>query len=115
MLDFLRGLRGIVNYFSEMSILGIHIDWFFHLMGVAFLVVLAAQFLKLRKAIQLAVAAIIFKEVFDIFAKTRLDYIRPPTLDIIFHLTAGVLGIFLGIWVAKTIRREGWLMKWVKK
>lgn len=111
MLDFLRGLRGIISYFSEMSVWGVHIDWFFHLMGVAFLIVLAAQFLKLRKAIQLAVVAIILKEVFDIFAKTSLEYIRPPTQDILFDLTAGVLGIFLGIWVAKSIRRKGWLKK----
>ena len=44
MLDLLRELRGLLNYFSEMSILGIHIDWFFHLTGVAFLVALAAFF-----------------------------------------------------------------------
>ena len=49
MLDFLRELRGLLNYFSEMSVLGVHIDWFFHLTGVAFLVTLAAQFLKFTK------------------------------------------------------------------
>jgi len=100
-----------MNYFSEMSILGIHIDWFFHLTGVAFLVTLAARFLELRKAIKLSVAVIILKEVFDIFAKTRLEYIRPPTLDILFDLTAGALGIFLGVWLAKLIRRKGWFEK----
>lgn len=111
MLDFLRELRGFMNHFSEMSVMGIHIDWFFHLTGIAFLVVLAAQFIKLRIAIRIAVAAIILKEVFDIFAKTRMEYIRPPTLDILFDLTAGTLGIFLGIWLAKLIRRKGWLQK----
>ncbi len=106
MLDILRGVRSFINYFSQMEVLGIHVDWFFHLMGIAFLIVVASQFIKLRRAIQLAVAAILFKEIVDIFAKSRLEYIRPPTLDILVDLTAGALGIFLGIWLAKQIKRR---------
>ena len=106
MLDFLRELRGLLNYFSEMSVLGVHIDWFFHLTGVAFLVTLAAQFLEIHKAVKLAVAAIVLKEVVDIFAKSRVEYIRPPGLDILFDLTAGILGLFLGVWLAKLIRQK---------
>lgn len=111
MLDILRSIRGFVNYFSEMEILGIHIDWFFHLTGVAILVFATSKFLRPRRTIQIAVAVILSKEIVDIFAKSRLEYIRPPTLDILFDLTAGFLGIALGAWVTKRYRPDWWFNK----
>jgi hypothetical protein len=104
MLDLLRKFRSMMNHFSEMEFLGIHIDWVFHLLVVAVLVFAASFFMRLRRAIQLAVAAILFKELFDIFAKTRVEYIRAPTLDILVDLTAGILGILLGVWVTRRFK-----------
>ena len=104
MLDLLRKMRSMMNYFSEMQFMGIHIDWFFHLLGVAGLVFVASLFLRLRRAVQLAVAAIVAKELFDVFAKTRVEYIRTPTLDILVDLGAGALGILLGVWLTRRFR-----------
>lgn len=105
MLDFLRSARGFLNRFSEMRVLGIPVDWFFHLAGAALFLFLASRVLTLRRATWLTVGLIACKELFDVFAKTRLEYIRPPTVDLAVDLSAGLFGIALGWYLARRFPR----------
>ncbi len=107
MLDDARVIKGFFNKFSESTILGFPLDWFFHLFGAALIIYVGSRFLTLKRTVQLTIVLLILKEVFDIFAKTRLEYIRPPTLDLIVDLSAGVLGILAGCWLARRRVRLG--------
>jgi hypothetical protein len=105
LLEFLRRIRGVFDRFSTMEVLGVHIDWFFHLLGAALIVFVARRFLPERRVIWLTLALMLGKELVDVFAKTRLEYIRPPTLDLLVDLSSGLLGLCLGVWLAR--RRYG--------
>lgn len=101
MLDLLRAARGFLARFSTMEILGVPIDWFFHLVGAAVIVFAATRFLSLKRSLQSTVALLVAKELFDVFAKTRLEYIRSPTVDLAVDMTAGLAGIGIGYLLAK--------------
>lgn len=100
-LDAARAVKGFFNWFSTAQIAGVPIDWVFHL-GVATLIAwIAAAFLPRKRVWQLGVALVLTKELFDVFAKTRLEYIRPPGADITLDVACGVAGLFLGLWLAR--------------
>jgi len=101
MLDFLREARGLMYEISAVEVMGVPIDWLFHLVGAAVIVFVASRFLALKQVVRLTVLVLVAKEVFDIFAKTRAEYIRPPTYDLALDMTAGLIGIGLGYWLAK--------------
>ena len=101
MLDLLRAARDILSRFSTMEFFGLPVDWFFHLVGAAIIVFIATRFLSIKRTIWLTVALLVSKEIFDIFAKTKLDYIRPPTVDLALDLTAGLVGIWIGYLLTK--------------
>lgn len=100
-LDAARWGKGILERFSTAEVLGVPIDWFFHLTFAALIAWVAAAFLPRRRVVQLGVALIVGKELFDVFAKTRLEYIRPPEADIALDLASGLAGLFLGLWLAR--------------
>ncbi|MDO9694864.1 MAG: hypothetical protein Q7W56_09035 [Candidatus Latescibacteria bacterium] len=108
-LDVLREIRGGMEYFSRMRVLGVPVDWFFHLVFAAAIAWGASRLLPLRRVVLLAVALIVGKELFDIFAKTRVEYIRPPGADLALDITAGLAGLALGCWLARRfpLRRRG--------
>lgn len=106
MLEFLRQIRGLFNRFSTMEVFGVHIDWFFHLTGAALIVFVARRFLPERRVVLLTLGLLVAKEVFDVFAKTRLEYIRAPGLDLLFDMTAGLAGLALGLWLARRRNRR---------
>jgi hypothetical protein len=105
-LDLLRRVRGLFNEFSEARILGIPMDWFFHLVGAAAVFLIASRWLARRRALLVTVGALLAKEVFDVFAKTRLEYIRPPGLDLLVDLSAGAAGILIGWLVRRRLERR---------
>ncbi len=105
MLDFLKGVRSVLERFSTMEFMGIHIDWFFHLAGATVIVFAVSRFLSLKRALWLTFALLVGKELFDVFAKTKLDYIRPPTVDLAFDMTAGFVGLAMGYLLAKRYPR----------
>lgn len=101
MLDVLRSVRGFLNQFSTMTLAGIPLDWFFHLVGAAVIMLAATRVLSLAWSLRLTIALLVFKEVVDIFAKTRVEYIRPPTADLALDLSSGLVGIGLGYLLAR--------------
>jgi len=109
MLDHLRSARTILNRFSEMTVLGVPIDWFFHLIGAAVIMFVATRVLNRARAMLLTFALLVAKELADVFAKSRLEYIRPPEADLALDLTAGLVGIGLGYLLARRFPR--WLSR----
>ncbi len=105
MLDLARSVRGFMNRFSTMEVLGVPIDWFFHMVGAAVFVLAASRFLAMKTVVRLTLALLVGKELFDVFAKTRIEYIRAPGLDLLFDMTAGLAGLGLGWWIARRIDR----------
>ena len=106
MLEFLRQIRGVFDRFSTLEVLGVPMDWFFHLAGAAVIVFVARRFLAERRVVWLTLALLLGKELVDVFAKTRLEYIRPPTLDLLIHLAARLAGLALGLWAARRWGRK---------
>ncbi len=108
-LDVLREIRGGLEFFSKMRVLGVPVDWFFHLVFAAAIAWGASRVLPLRRVVLLAVALIAGKELFDVFAKTRVEYIRPPGVDLALDVTAGLVGLALGCYLARRFppRRRG--------
>ncbi|MEZ4388098.1 MAG: hypothetical protein R3D98_11080 [Candidatus Krumholzibacteriia bacterium] len=109
MLDVLRAVRNFLNRFSEMSVLGVHIDWVFHLTGAAVIMFALTRVLSRTWALRLTIAVLVLKELVDVFAKSRAEYIRPPGLDLAFDLTSGLAGIGLGYLAARRFPR--WLSR----
>jgi len=105
MLDFARSVRNLMDRLSSMTVMGVHVDWFFHMFGAAVIVIMASRFLSRRIVLWGTIALLIGKELFDVFAKTRAEYIRPPGIDLIFDLTSGLVGLALGLYLVK---RFGW-------
>jgi len=101
MLDFLREARSLMYEISAVHVFGIPVDWFFHLVGAILIVFTASRFWALGRVVRLALGLILAKELFDIFAKTRAEYIRPPTADLAFDLTAGLAGLGIGWFLAR--------------
>ena len=101
MVDFLRSLRGALYELSAMQVYGIDIDFILHLL-VAFAAVLILQkFFSLRKSVYWVAALIVAKEVLDLFAKSRIDYIRSPTLDVVVDVVFGCMGVAAAVWFIK--------------
>lgn len=101
MLDLLREARSLLYRISAVTVHGVPVDWAFHLIGAILIVFTASRFWDRRRVLRLAVGLILFKEIFDLFAKTRAEYIRPPTADMALDLTAGLAGICVGWWLAR--------------
>lgn len=93
MIDFLRRIRSFFSYFSELELFGVPLDLPFHFaVGFAGFLLLRPWLGVKRSAISLG-ALMLAKELADVFAKSRLEYIRPPTLDFVLDLVFGLLGI----------------------
>jgi len=105
-LDILRALRDGVNALGRLQVGGIPIDWLLHLAGAAIIFFIASRFISYRRTLVIAIVILISKEVFDIFAKTRVEYIRPPTLDFITDLASGGIGIAIGYVLARRFPRR---------
>jgi len=86
---------------SAVHVFGVPIDWFLHLVGAILIVFAASRFWARGRVVWVALGMILAKELFDVFAKTRAEYIRPPTLDLAFDLTAGLAGLGIGWFLAR--------------
>ena len=105
MIELLREIRELLDGFSRLQLWGIHVDWFFHLVGAAGLVLVASRIWSVRRSLILTSVVLVLKELVDVFAKTRVEYIRPPTVDLLLDSLAGAAGIVLGyLWVRRRRR-----------
>jgi hypothetical protein len=96
-IDFLRFIKSILAYFSNLQIFGLHIDLFLHFIVSFILIFILVTRFTLKKSIILVVVLLFLKELLDVFAKSRLEYIRPPTIDFILDILSGCLGIGLAV------------------
>jgi len=89
-----------MSFFSQLQIWGFHVDFVLHFIVSFFLILILQLRFSMKKSIWIVIALQILKELADIFAKSRIEYIRPPTLDLIVDLSFGGLGILAGyLWV----------------
>lgn len=102
MLDLAREIRSLLFSVGAVEVLGMPIDWLLHLVGGALIVLIGARFFDLGRVVRLGASLLMAKELFDVLAKTRAEYIRPPTLDVAVDLAAGLGGIAVGYCLVKT-------------
>jgi hypothetical protein len=105
MIDFLRSVKRGFYAVSSYQIGGFQIDTALHFIIGCVMILVLCRFFSRKKSLSIAFGLIILKEVVDVFAKSRADYIRPPHLDLLFDVAAGTLGVLAGLWILKR-RRE---------
>ena len=104
-IETLRAIRGLFYEFSAYELWGMPIDMPLHFFVTFVLFFLFRHWLSNSLSIVIVVAAIFLKEVVDVFAKSRVEYIRPPALDASGDLLFGLLGLLLAYYVFNR-RRE---------
>jgi hypothetical protein len=110
-LDFLRFLRSCIGFFGEMNIRGFPLDWVFHFTFAFFLMLLLTKFISIKKSIWIVCFLIVLKEVVDIFAKSRIDYIVPPAIDLPKDVLAGLAGMLLYLRYHKHMIKKKMIIK----
>lgn len=93
-LHFLRFIRSCFGFFGEMNIHGFPLDWVFHLIGAFLLMLLLTKFISIKKSLWIVCFSMALKEVVDIFAKSRAEYIVPPSIDMPKDIIGGLAGIY---------------------
>jgi mannose/fructose/N-acetylgalactosamine-specific phosphotransferase system component IIC len=89
---------------SSIQVFGFQIDSALHfIVGFAMIFILH-RFLSIKKTLYVSFGLIALKEIVDVFAKTRAEYIRPPALDAFYDVVFGVIGVLLAVWMIR--RRE---------
>ncbi len=94
-MDIGRGIKHILGFFGQMNIKGFPLDWVFHLILAFLLMYLLNRFISIKKSVVIVLFLIIFKEIVDVFGKSRIEYIVPPSIDTPKDIIAGLLGIYL--------------------
>jgi len=98
-IDFLRFIKSILAYFSNLEIFGFHIDMFLHFIISFILILILLTRFTIKRSIIVVGSLLLLKELLDVFAKSRLEYIRPPTIDFILDIFFGFLGIGLAVFI----------------
>ncbi len=101
MLDLLRTLRNALYDLSSIRVQGVAIDSFLHLSVACALVIVLRRFIGLRNSVYVTAGLTLLKEVVDVFAKSRLEYIRPPALDFVLDVGFSAAGIGLAVWLLR--------------
>lgn len=99
-IDFLRLCRKTLYAAGHVQILGWYVDFLLHLAIAFVLAFVLRRWLNSRRTSLLIIVLIAAKELVDIFAKSRIEYIRPPGLDLAMDVTAGLVGLCLGLALA---------------
>ncbi len=100
-MELAREIRGLMYSVGAAEVLGMPIDWLLHLAGGLLIVFFGSRYFELGRVVRLTASLLLAKELFDVLGKTRVEYIRPPTLDVAVDLTAGLCGIAAGYYLAK--------------
>ena len=64
------------------------------------------RFLGTKRSMYISFGLIVFKELVDVFMKSRLDYIRAPKVDLLYDVIAGTTGVLLAYWIVRRKRRK---------
>ena len=92
-VEILRALKVLLYSISGYEIWGVPIDMALHFLAAFGLFAVLRRWFSFTQSIVLIVGAIFFKEIVDVFAKSRAEYIQPPALDAVGDLLFGVLGL----------------------
>lgn len=93
LLNILRTVRSAMTRIGNTTIAGVPIDGVLHFIGAVILMLVCLRFLSFARSVVLVTIVLVAKEVIDVFAKSRVEYIRPPTVDFVLDLICGGLGI----------------------
>ena len=96
-MDFLRLCRSILYTAGQVQVFGIQVDFLLHFLTAFVLVLVLRKWLSAKKTSLLLLGLIAAKELIDIFAKSKIEYIRPPSIDLLYDVTAGVAGLCFGL------------------
>jgi hypothetical protein len=105
MMKLIRTAKHGMYAISSMQIGGYQIDTGLHLVVGFCLVVLLSRFVSMKNSLKVTVGLILFKELFDLFARPHVWRVRPLHMDLLYDVTSGLLGVFLAYWLLK--RRAG--------
>jgi hypothetical protein len=110
-IDFLRLCRKILYMAGQVQVCGIHVDFLLHFLVAFTLALVLRKWLNPKKTSFFLIILIAIKELTDIFAKSRIEYIRPPGLDLVYDVTAGIAGLWLGLalysrFASRTMKNE---------
>jgi hypothetical protein len=105
LIDFIKAAKNGMYALSSIQIGGYQIDTGLHLVVGFGLVVILSRSLSLKMSVSATLGLILFKELFDLFAKPHRYRMRPLEMDLLYDVTSGLLGVFLAYWLLK--RWEG--------
>jgi len=94
-MRFIRVAKNGMYAISNIHIGGYQIDTGLHLVVGFCLVVILSRFVSLKRSVSATLGLILFKELFDLFAKPPWYRMRPLHMDLIYDVTSGLLGVFL--------------------
>lgn len=95
MIDFLRQLKYLLAEISSFKIFGFHIDFFLHFFIGGLLFYILQRKYSAKTSLIFTLAFMVLKEIVDLFLKSRLEYVRPPGLDVLGDFLSGLAGIGL--------------------
>jgi hypothetical protein len=97
LLELLRTIRNALYDLSSIQVYGVGIDGLLHLVFAFAAIIVLHRYLGLKKSVYIAAALIVLKELVDIFAKSSVEYIRPPALDFFMDIGFGCAGVALAV------------------
>ncbi len=109
LFNVLRLVRDGMDFFGDMNIHGFPLDWVFHFIVAYSLMLFLSKLLSVKKRVLLICILIVLKELADIFAKSKTDYIVSPGFDMVKDVIAGLSGIFIFVkfpWIPWEKKRE---------
>lgn len=104
-IDIGRGIKSFLGFFGHINIKGFPLDWVFHLIMAFLLMYLLNRFISTKKSVAIVLFLIILKELVDVFGKSRIEYIVPPSIDTPKDIIAGLLGIYLYCRIPKRTKK----------
>lgn len=104
--DISRGIKHVLGFFGHTNVNGFPLDWVFHLILAFLLMYLLKKFVSTKKSIAIVLFLIVFKEIIDIFGKSKIEYIVPPSIDTPKDIIAGLLGIYLYFRMPKRTKKN---------
>ncbi|MFC1661445.1 hypothetical protein ACFL3S_08360, partial [Gemmatimonadota bacterium] len=89
MMEFIRAAKDGMYAISNIQIGGYQIDTGLHLLVGFCLVLFLSRFVSLKLGVNTTLGLIVFKEMFDLFAKPQMYRMRPLHMDLVYDITSG--------------------------
>ena len=103
-LELLRDARHVLTRISTFTLWGaLRIDAPLHLVGAAALYLVARRYWSRLTAALVTCAALLVKELADVFIKSSASHVSGPTVDTLTDLAFGVAGLGLGMLAARLL------------